>query len=434
MRIEYVLIEKQGKQKLKPSKSRITQLLKKCFPSITSGIISIKGKRKTFDLTYQITCCPATDNDSTDNIYNIAIECTHSNKQKCVELIEKAHNELSQLITLEQDCHLIIADDELSEYFCNRAYPKYQHFERQLRHLIFKVVTKAYGNLWTKLTLPSELKKRLKDDITSRRGTTKEDILIEEALHEMTMGQLIDYLFYGPSEIMLPEYIDEHYPVNKLKQLSKEELITIIEKTRKKSVWNLFIAKDIDINEPQRKLSFLRENRNKVAHCKQFYSDDYNKSIEYIDLFIPKIESAIENASIADSLSIRSVLLGFGDFTIGLANMAAKIGQMLSPALLKIAEINASITAALRSETIDNLTAITESFSKIALQSIQFDIPKIDIPTIDTSTLDLFDRAQNQFNNIKIPLLPSDSAETRNYDEKKSESELDSEDDESSQN
>lgn len=358
MRIEYVLIEKQDSQQQNPSKRRITTLLKKQFPDIASNVIYIQGKRKKFEIEYKITCCSATDDESTDNIYNMVLEPKHNDKGRCAELLECAHHKILELIDSDKKYHIVTANDELSEYYCNKAYPKYQHFERQLRHLIFKVVTKAYGNMWTEATFSKELRAKLKDEVKTRGNNKREEVLIEQALHEMTMGQLIDYLFYGPCEVDISIELDEHYSTKKLKQLSDDDLLALLEKARRKSVWNLFLVDDIDIDEPIAKLITLKNNRNKVAHCKQFYSNEYKETIKYIEMFIPKIESAIENARIADALTIRDVLLGFSDYTVKLATISANIGRMVAPALQRMADISAQITQAFANSTLHRMSEI----------------------------------------------------------------------------
>ena len=409
MRIEYVLIEKQEEQQ-KPSKRRINALLRKQFPDISSNIIYIQGKRKKFEVNYKITCCAATDDGSNDNIYNISLEVNHNDKNRCIELLEQVNRRIIDLINTDPNYHIIIANDELSEYFCNKAYPKYQHFERQLRHLIFNVVTKAYGNMWAKVTFSEELRKKLKEDVKTYGGNKREEVLIEQALHEMTMAQLIDYLFYGPCEIDIVTELDEHYPSKKLKELSNDELVELIEKSRRKSVWNMFLANDIDIDEPKEKLTVLKNNRNNVAHCKQFYLKDYKKTTEYIDIFVPKIELAIENATIADDVSIRSVLLGFGEYTVGLANIAANIGQTIAPALQRMADISASITAALRSEVVQSIVNATSSIGNMLAQNIMNNYPSFNaISTI-----------QENMNKLLLPSLtnfePAENDEITQYE------------------
>jgi len=363
MRIEYVLIEKQDDKQQKPSKARIMAFLRNRFPDISKNTIYIQGKRKKFEIEYYITCCSATDDGSIDNIYNIILEPKHNDKGKCAELLECANSKIVELVNTDKKYHIVIASDGLSEYFCNKAFPKYQHFERQLRHLIFKVVTKAYGNMWTEATFPKELKKELKEKVRTTGNNTREEVLIEESLHEMTMSQLIDYLFHGICEIDIITELDERYPPKKLKELSTEELIELLEKARRKSVWNVFFVNDIDIDEPKAKLVVLKNNRNKIAHCKQFHSVEYNETIQYIDLFMPKIELAIENAAISDSLTTRDVLLSFSDYTVKLASISANIGQMVAPALQRMADISAQITQAFANSALKRISEIVSQFN-----------------------------------------------------------------------
>lgn len=367
MHIEYVLIEKQTPDKPDVSKERIVDIFKECYSTVDGEKISILGKRKSFDLPYIIRCTSATSDESTDHVYNITIACEHNDKMKNAELLEKAHVLFKGKIDGLQGYHIIVADDELSEYYCNRLYPHFQKFERQLRHLIFKIVTKAYGHLWTTKTLSSEQKRSLKDDIKSRSGSTKEDMLIEAALHEMTMGQLIDYLFYGNTETNLSDLLDEYYSAAALKALSKEELIELVERGRRKSVWNLYLSDDFDVLEPQAKLKELKGYRNSVAHCKQLYFENYSKAKSCLDIFIPKIEAAIIKANIQEPRSIRDVLCGFGEFTIGLSKLAQSVGQAITPALQQMAEIGASICRVYQSEAITSalnvVRVITESIS-----------------------------------------------------------------------
>lgn len=383
MRIEYVLIEKQNDQQQNPSKRRIVGLLKNQFPDITSNVIYIQGKRKKIEVEYKITCCSATDDESLDNIYNILLESNHTDKARSAGLLEEVNAKISEFIKTNKQYHLVLASDGLSEYFCNKAYPKYQHFERQLRHLIFKVVTKAYGNMWTEATFSKELRKEIKEKVRTTGNNTREEVLIEESLHEMTMAQLIDYLFHGVCELDIITELDEHYPSKKLKELSREELIELLEKSRRKSVWNMFFVNEIDIDEPRSKLIVLKNNRNKVAHCKQFYSAEYKQTMEYIDMFIPEIESAIENATITDALTTRDILIGFSDYTI---KLASQIGQMVAPALQRMADIS---------------TQITQVFANSALQRMSEIISQINT----SPYLDAIAKAQENLSSYNFPQL-----------------------------
>lgn len=387
MHIEYVLIEKATKDRAKADKARVISIFSDCFLGVTNQTITIAGKRKNFELAYSINCGTTTSSDSTDYVYNISLECNHNEKAKCAELLENAHTAFRCKIDKLPDYHLIVAEDGLSEYYCNKAYPKYQKFERELRHLIFKIVTKAYGNMWTAQTLSPEMKKKLKEEIKSRNGGKKDDALIEAALHEMTMGQLIDYLFYGTSDISNEDYLDEHLPPAKLRELSKEDLVKILERGRRKSVWNLYFANEFRIDEPRKKLGVLRANRNKVAHCKQFHAEDYKETIAYIDLFMGPIETAIQNATFREPVAVKDVLCGFGEFAIQLNNYSMQIGKIIGPAIQRMSEIGEAILKAYSMNISEELGKSISVFGK-ALRNYYMHMEQRTLPALEAPVID----------------------------------------------
>ena len=251
----------------------------------------------------------------------------------------------------EKGFHLIIANDGLSEYYCNKAYPKFQKFERLLRNLLFIVVTKAYGEKWVKETLPKDLQPKLNSNQ-----------LIESALTEMTMGQLIDYLFYGTTEVNFSDYIDDNFPPEKLSLMSNSELISLVEKGRPKSIWNDFLVEYIHIQQPKEKLNYIRNCRNNIAHCKQFYSAEYKKSLNYLDLLTPQIKMCLEKVRIKDDFSARDIVLGFGNFTLGLSEFAKRLSQAITPAIEQMAEIGQLVSKNLQ-ETLSQLSS--KSYSDV---------------------------------------------------------------------
>ncbi len=298
-------------------------------------------------------------------------------------------------------------------------------------------MTGKEASILTTKTLSPEQKKSLKEEIKSRSGSTKEDILIEAALHEMTMGQLVDYLFYGNPEIVLTDYLDEHYSAAAIKKLTKEELSQLIERGRRKSIWNLYLADDFDIIEPQAKLKQLKDYRNHVAHCKELYYPEYSKAKEYLDLFGPKIEAAIEKAKIQEPLSVREVLLGFGEFTMELANMAQRIGKLITPAIQQIAEIGMSIRRAYQSEAVTSALRVMEALTKSIAPSMIEPISQVHVtnsPWLDNPALEAIQKQQDLISSftyspinhlnippmIDVPLVPSDGntqADTESFED-----------------
>jgi hypothetical protein len=332
LNIDYILTEKCKDASMTADKRRIRDHIQTLFPLTTSEKIIIQSKNKECEIPYLITCTSTTENCSNDYVYSIHLECESSNNLNSARILGKAHLEIYNHFARENEFRLIVANDGLSEYYCNKAYPKFQKLERLLRNLIFVVVAKAYGDKWVDKTMPKELKPKI-----------NKNQLIESALTEMTLGVLIEYLFYGQTEVAFADYIDENYPANKLQEITKDNLVLLIEKGRRKSVWNKFIAENINLLQPKEKLEFLRDNRNKIAHCKPFYAADYNESMKYLDLLIPQIDKCINKVSIKDSTSAREIILGFGNFTQVLSECAKQIGQAIAPAITQMAELAQSV-------------------------------------------------------------------------------------------
>ncbi len=417
MYIDYVLTEKCEDASMSAKKGHIREHIKVLFPSTTSKNIIIQLKHKEYKLPYSITCTSATDNCSNDFVYSIHLEYESSNNLNSAHVLEKAHLGVYDYFSKEKEFHLIIANDGLSEYYCNKAYPKFQKFERLLRNLIFIVVAKAYGEKWVDETLPKDLKPKI-----------NKNQLIESALAEMTLGELIAYLFYGQTEVIFPDYIDENYPSEKLHSMSKDDLLLLIEKGRPKSVWNNFLAKLIHVQQPKEKLNYLRDNRNKIAHCKQFYAADYKQSMEYLDSMIPQIDECIEKVSIKDNLSARDIVLGFGNFTLGLSEYAKQLGQAITPAITQMAELGQSFVKAIQESLIqipvnpaieslrkivENTNAISNSFDFSAISAITQITSSM--PTIPSSSL-LMEDKQEDLDNDSAERNPNIKADEENKD------------------
>lgn len=332
MKIDYVLTESNHD---KPDKRRIKNLMKNEFPDLDSSNIPVQPSRKVFDIEYSIGTEKITESDNKDIVYHITVSSDHPEKSRQAELLEFFHKRFEVIFSQQKEYHLIVAYDGVSEYYCNKVYPKFQHFERQLRHLVFKIVTKAFGSSWAKETLEKDAKDKLKNTIKSIKGIKKEDLLIEQALYEMTIGQLIDYIFYEKVNSNFFEELDDKYSRECLDSMSKEELIEVIEQARRKSIWNNFLVKEIKIELPVTKLKYIKEKRNNVAHCKFFYKEDYKQVSSYLNEFNPELDRAIEKVTLIDDSSLLDVLSGLKSY---LSEMTQKFQQVVPPAIRALTE------------------------------------------------------------------------------------------------
>lgn len=129
MKIDYVLTESNHD---KPDKRRIKNLIKKEFPELGSSTIPVQPSRKVFDLVYSIATEKTTGSNNTDIVYHITVSSEHPEKSRQAELLEYFHQKFKYIFSQLKDYHFIVAYDGVSEYYCNKAYPKFQRFERQL--------------------------------------------------------------------------------------------------------------------------------------------------------------------------------------------------------------------------------------------------------------------------------------------------------------
>jgi hypothetical protein len=167
--------------------------------------------------------------------------------------------------------------------------------------------------------------------------------LIAQMLHEMDMSQLEQYLFDPRREISASDMIDKYLSVENIESMTKDEIMTAIQHARPESVWDKHFVVHIEIEDLQSKMGIIRNNRNKVAHCKPFYSKDFYDSMTILKTegLINKLTNAIEKLetrelSLVTKQDVYNSLVAFGNFF-----KAAAI--IVSPALIEFASFMQSI-------------------------------------------------------------------------------------------
>lgn len=114
---------------------------------------------------------------------------------------------------------MIVAYNEVSEYYCGKISPKFGKSERLLRELIFLIMIKTFGAKWGKKTIAKEIL----DDVKVSVGGMSDTQVIETALYEMTISQLEDYLFKPYSELEKNPDLEEEFNKVDIYQLTEEE-------------------------------------------------------------------------------------------------------------------------------------------------------------------------------------------------------------------
>lgn len=251
------------------------------FEDITHKIFKINIKDEKFTVSYKVI-------PKKEGIYNLNLKCDLDSKQ-AAEVLAQVNIELRNGAH-RKDYNIIIIEDGVSEYYCNKISPKIAVCERLLRELIFIVMIKALGNEWSKDTIPEDMLRVIKENAHGMSDTQ----ILESGLYEMTLKQVEDYLFTPYSKYKITDILKN---ISDLENMSKLEIIKNIKKYKPISIWERYFIKDgIEIENFQKNLEKIRMYRNKVAHNKEFYRDDYIECKGILDKFNQEIIEAIENA------------------------------------------------------------------------------------------------------------------------------------------
>ena len=99
------------------------------------------------------------------------ISVTGKTKHAAVACLEKMELAL-EASDLENDYVMIVSYDAVSEYYCNKIYPKLNQLERNLRKLLFNTYTLQFGLDYYSTTVPTSLQEKGKKSLKPR-GTNK---------------------------------------------------------------------------------------------------------------------------------------------------------------------------------------------------------------------------------------------------------------------
>ena len=167
-------------------------------------------------------------------------------------------------VCIVQDYNIIKTYDDVSSYYCNLLYPKLDEFDRKMRLLLYNTYYLVYG---------SEFAYRFNyycDDEKLKIRGKNTDINVfcsDNIFYAYDYSQLIDILF-----------------------VHKRSAPDGTEKTD----WELYFADKMQFSEPKEDVEKIKGLRNKVAHCKLFSKNDYEKMVELLDKYCAAFDKAIQ--------------------------------------------------------------------------------------------------------------------------------------------
>lgn len=194
---------------------------------------------------------------------------------------------------IEKRYIMIISYDSISEYYCNKAYPKLNKLERNLRKLLFNTYTVNFGVDYYQKTISPDLQNKIKGVIQAKGNEEKKQIeRLKKFFYSMEFSDIQALLFTKKwtrvEEENKAEFLSKHA---KLTELSEEELRTAFEKFSPQSDWERLFADKINNCEIEKMIEMVRSTRNDIAHCKFFYKEQYtafNESVISLNHLIIK--------------------------------------------------------------------------------------------------------------------------------------------------
>lgn len=342
MRIEYIFIRKSNEPKKVAEKIYTLQppfkpFLKGLFSDVTDSSFKVKLKSKEYTVTYYLTTCESEEADTACSMYNLTVSIDDQRKDRCAEILTSVNQAILCSEGKEQ-FNIILAYDGVSKYYCDHAYPDLNEFERNVRNLVFRIVTKAFGAKWLDKTTSEGMKNSLKASIQTRPKALRDERLIETALYEMDIKELENYLFVPRRDISCEQVVDVALSPENLKQMTKEQIEAKLNTARPRSLWERQFSKKVSIEGLQEALQQIRILRNQVAHAKPFSFADFKKCRSALQEINPQIEQAIFDISDIEydlPETIRT-LAGFGDAWTAAVAKALEFNRKISAAMSEI--------------------------------------------------------------------------------------------------
>ena len=175
-------------------------------------------------------------NAERDEKVYLKISCNYS-EAKSAKLLSSIRDKIC-IGEHKKDFLIICTYDEASLSYCCRLMKPLGKFERQLRELMYLITVKAFGTDWVDKSFQKEMLDKIKKQT---HGKVRNDRLTETAFEWLEYSEIISYLFSERYfEYTAEQAIDDELSDEKLRLLSKEDIIKIISKARKETLWDKF--------------------------------------------------------------------------------------------------------------------------------------------------------------------------------------------------
>lgn len=249
----------------------------------TTGNFQLEIRGITKDIEFKLSVV-----DSTEYL-DIIIE--DDSEETIIMFMKEIDKNIISNVKLCENYIIITSYDSISEYFCNKVYPKLNEFERKFRKLLYITYTAQFKKSYFEITTSQELQKKAKEKIKSKNA----DYRIQQYLYSLDFYAFKQLLFEKSwneyDEKQLTKYLKKH---NDLTQLTDLEIRNKMLSIHPTNDWErLFSNKNLDENF-ESIITEIGKLRNIVAHNKIITETEYNKLNILLDNSIITIDKAIK--------------------------------------------------------------------------------------------------------------------------------------------
>lgn len=252
----------------------------------------------TFDFRFNAIIQPFNlELTSIDKIHYMSVSTKAKTKIRTIDCMEEFHKTIkNEKCSLQKHYDLITTYDSVSEYYCNKIFPKIAQFERQFRRLLFNVYLLNYGRNYHIDGVNQDLYNQVARYASQNKpGAISPKI---EFFYLLTLGQMDHLLFKQEwlevDSLAMNKFLADNPDRSKLKD---SELRKFIKEFQPKSRWERLFGSE-GFPTIQHDFDTFKYFRNKVAHNGFFDSQDYDTSksllqklINYTNQVIIKTET-----------------------------------------------------------------------------------------------------------------------------------------------
>lgn len=405
MEIDFMILWKKKVSEKKALLKKVSEMLETVFPNTDSNyLLYVENSDKTHSLPYKIS-------SNSDDVVYLKIECDYS-EAKSAKILSMVREKICNG-THRANFSIICTYDDASLSFCCRLMKPFGIFERKLREVMYLTTVKAFGVDWVVKTFPSQLISKIKE----KKNGISDEKLTELAFEYLDYSEISSYLFDEKRWYSnLDEILDEELSDEKLNNMTKEEIVQTIHKSRKSCLWDILFSNSNDLKLLAAEVDFFRNYRNDTMHHHTMDISSFKK----VQIELKKANTQLSNAIFEMEKKIYTKKEVESVFS-SLLTVAAKMLENLNNEFFSIAEsIQKDALSELKNMILDfpkfeipNLNTFTRSLAEISYTAM----PQLELPDF-SSLIDRINNISNSDTEISSSISPETDDNTDENTEK----------------